>query len=130
MSVIAMMKKLLSLCLLLCLLAPVLPARAMDPGTDPLGWEELSAWAAAYLDRALSSELLNDPHDNQAFTEDGYAYVYDFGTLFMSHPDMDEGCRLMGLVLIEEEEARDLLKKWNRRQGNLKLRRKIARSMK
>ncbi|MBR6028186.1 MAG: hypothetical protein IKP40_03780 [Clostridia bacterium] len=74
-------------------------------GPEALTWAELNAWADSCLERAASSQLLNDPTDPDALTEDGYAFVYDFATLYMTHPAMDEGSLLTGVLVLDVEMA-------------------------
>lgn len=97
-----MLKKMLSLVLSLMLLAGVVPAVA-DNGADMLTMEELTAWAESYRQMAEESQPLNDPHDADALTEDGYTYVYDFGTLFFDRPDLTADAVLTGLVVYDME---------------------------
>lgn len=89
------------LCLLIALLllftVPTLAEESAD--ADPLGWEELRTWANDCLEKARSAELLNDPHDDDAFSEDGYAFVYSFATLYLDRPELTENSELQAVVL-------------------------------
>ena len=69
-----------------------------------LTWEELSSWAESYLLRAMNETPLNDPTEPEALTEDGYAFIYDFATLYMSRPELGSDSVLKGLVVIDEDQ--------------------------
>ena len=101
---IEMMKRLFCLLLsamLLCCAAGA--ALAADSGADPLTWAEVVAWARALEMEGRAQQPLNDPHDEMALSEDGYAYIYDFGTLYFSSPDLTEDTVLRGAVVLGEE---------------------------
>ena len=99
-----MTQKILALALALAILTPALPALAADSGADPLGLDELRAWTEEILSLAEASELLNDPSSEEP-SEDGYPYVYDFGTLYFTRPVRDGDCELTGLVLYDDAVA-------------------------
>ena len=86
---------------LLCLM--IFPAMGED--ATVLTWDELTAWAESYRQRALTAEMLNDPTEEAAFSEDGYALVYDFATLYMTRPYPGDDSVLTGLVIIGEDQA-------------------------
>lgn len=96
-----MMKKLL--CLLLTVLLCPLCGWAEDSAADVLTCAELTAWAEGYIQRARAAAPLNDP--SEAFTADGYAYVYDFATLYADSPVLSEDTEFTAVVLTEEDEA-------------------------
>lgn len=105
-----MLKKLLCLLSALMLLTLCLPALAEEytessPEANPLDWEELRAWAEECLQRAQESELLNDPTDEVYRTEDGYAFVYSFATLYLDTPEMTENSAVQAIVLYTTEIA-------------------------
>lgn len=105
-----MLKKLLCLLSALMLLTLCLPALSeedTDTSLDAnlLDWEELRAWAEECLDLARKSELLNDPTDEVYHTEDGYAFVYSFATLYLDTPEMTEDSTLQAIVLYTTEIA-------------------------
>lgn len=87
--------------LLLC--AWVIPAMGADNGADPLTWAEVVAWARSLEMQGRATKPLNDPHDEAALSEDGYAYVYDFGTLYFDSPELTEDAVLRGAVVLGEE---------------------------
>ena len=97
----------LSLLLALLLALCVLPACAEegDGGAGILEYAELTEWAGSYLERARGIRPLNDPHDPEAFSEDGYAFVYDFATLWLDSPEMTEDSVLRAVLVTAEEET-------------------------
>ncbi len=96
-----MFRKLLALGTALMMICAAMPAMAADSGADPLNLDELREWAQSLIALADESELLNDPA-NEPDAEDGYAYIYDFGTLYFTHPVRDEGCELTGAVVYDD----------------------------
>ena len=97
-----MMRKITAMALTLALLAVALPALASDSGADPLTWAELKEWAAGLVEASEGMEPMNDPADEAAKTEDGYAYLYDFGTLYFSKPVRDAETVLTGAVIYDD----------------------------
>lgn len=77
-------------------------AALAETDAGALTWEELRAWADGYLEQARAAEPMNDPHDAEALTDDGYMFVYDFATLWCDSPDMTEETKLRGIVVTEE----------------------------
>ncbi len=99
-----MKKALLCLLLTAVLLGSLLPAAlAVDNGADPLTWAEVVSWAGELELLAREQEPLNDPHAEEAYSEDGYAFVYDFGTLYYDRPELTEDSVLRGAVVLGEE---------------------------
>lgn len=96
-----MFKRMISLLLILSLL-PVIPVLAADNGFALPGLDELNEFAARAMEMARKSVPVNDPHDPQALTEDGYAFIYDFATLYMDRPELDEKSVLKGFVITED----------------------------
>ena len=90
----------LALALLICALC--LPAHAADVGADPLTYEELLTWVGSLEAMAAGEELMNDPADPESLTEDGYAYVYDFGILYYNQTEADEDRILLSAVVYDE----------------------------
>lgn len=79
-------------------------AMGEESSASVLTCEELVEWAATYKARAMATQPLNDPRDERAFSEDGYAFVYDFGVLYMDRPEMTEEAVLRSVVITSEEE--------------------------
>lgn len=96
------MKRLLCLIMTLMLL-PVLPAFAEDNTAGALEWAELLEWAEGYKTLAMSQQPLNDPTAAEYQSEDGYAFIYEFGTLYMDRPEMTEESVLKNLVITSPE---------------------------
>lgn len=102
-----MRKRLISLLCALTMLALCLPLTALaeaDDLSDALTLEELEIWVESYKTRAMASTPLNDPTADTANTEDGYAFVYDFATLYMDRPEMSEDSVVCNLVITSPEE--------------------------
>lgn len=97
------MKRLFCLMLALALL-PILPALAEDSTAGSLELEELKEWAASYKERAMATQPLNDPTAEDALSEDGYAFIYEFATLYMDRPEMTEDSVLKNLVITDPAE--------------------------
>ena len=98
-----MLKRLLCL-LLALLLLPLSAALGEDDGLSALTLEELTGWAQGYKTRAMAAQPLNDPTEPGALSEDGYAFVYDFATLYMDRPEMTEDSVLKNLVVTDAME--------------------------
>ena len=99
-----MQKRLFGLLCALVMAALCLPVLAEDTG-DALTLEELEAWVESYKERALAAEPMNDPTEDAAFSEDGYAFIYDFATLYMDRPEMTEDSVVRNLVVTAPDEA-------------------------
>ncbi|MBQ4579649.1 MAG: hypothetical protein IJA83_03225 [Clostridia bacterium] len=94
------MKKMLCL-LLAVLLVPVYALAEESAAT--LTHQELNAWAANYLERAMASEPLNNPAES--LTADGYEFVYDFATIYADTPDMSSDTAINAVVLTGDTES-------------------------
>ena len=100
-----MQKRLICLAIMLVMMLFALPSLAEDNGAGALTWEELEAWAASYKARALESQPLNDPTEEAAFSEDGYAFIYEFAMLYMDRPEMTEDAVIRSIVVTDPEEV-------------------------
>lgn len=103
-----MRKRLISLLCALTMLALFVPLTALaeaDDLSDALTLEELEAWVESYKTRAMATTPLNDPTADAANTEDGYAFIYDFATLYMDRPEMTEDSVVCNLVVTSPEEV-------------------------
>lgn len=98
------MKLMKMLSLLTALLLAVLPicALAEESEADTLLLSEVTEWAERYKERALSCEPLNDP--KASLTEDGYAFIYDFATLYADKAVMKEDTVISAVVVTSPEE--------------------------
>lgn len=97
------MKKILLALLCGILVLASVSAFAADNGADPLTFSELSAWADEIRQLAITTAPENDPHDPQALTEDGYACIYPFGTLYFNTPDVNDEAILQSFVIYDED---------------------------
>ena len=94
-----MRKSFFSLLMILAVLFIFSSALAADDGADPLTYSELSTLTEIVLDYAHSQEPILVPENEADITDDGYAFQYTFGTLYMNHPTMDEDAQLLSFVL-------------------------------
>ena len=97
-----MLKRLFSVLLTLFLLIQVLPVLAADDGADPLEYADLSSLINVVMNYAKTQEPIHVPENESDITEDGYAFQYTFGTLYMNHPTMDEDAALLSFVINSE----------------------------
>ncbi|MBQ6527577.1 MAG: hypothetical protein IJI38_03535 [Clostridia bacterium] len=97
-----MRKSFFSLLMILAVLFIFSSALAADDGADPLTYSELSTLTEIVLDYAHSQEPILVPENEADITDDGYAFQYTFGTLYMNHPTMDEDAQLLSFVLSGE----------------------------
>lgn len=95
------MKKLL--CLLLVLALCPLCVHAEDSAAAVLTYEELTAWADAYIRQAREGSPLNDPADS--LTVDGYEYIYEFATLYADSPVLSDDTEFGAVVLTADGET-------------------------
>lgn len=99
-----MMKKCVALFLAL-MMALSLTTAVAESNADALDYDELMNWAEGFKTRALAAGApLNDPTEEAAYTEDGYAFVYDFATLYMDRPEMTADSVLQAVVVYSPEE--------------------------
>ena len=99
-----MMKKCVALFLAL-MMALSLTTAVAESDADALDYDELMNWAEGFKTRALAAGApLNDPTEEAAYTEDGYAFVYDFATLYMDRPEMTADSVLQAVVVYSPEE--------------------------
>ena len=99
-----MMKKCVALFLALMMVLSLTTAVA-ESDADALDYDELMSWAEGFKTRALAAGApLNDPTEEAAYTEDGYAFVYDFATLYMDRPEMTADSVLQAVVVYSPEE--------------------------
>ena len=93
-----MMKRLFCLLMALMLL-PVAFACAEESDAGVLEMDELAAWAEEIKARAMTLQPLNDPVAPESFSDDGYAFIYEFATLYMDRPEMTEDSVLKNIVI-------------------------------
>ncbi len=78
-------------------------AIAEDDTVPPLSLEDIADITAKIVTLAKTQEPIIKPSSEEDLTEDGYAFVYDFGTLYLNHPSMDEGSTLLQFVIQSED---------------------------
>ena len=78
-----------------------LPAMAFAQENVILNEKELGAWIDQTLRDTVSLQPLNAPVDEKALTEDGYAFLYDFATLYYNQPELNAQSILQAVVLTE-----------------------------
>lgn len=98
-----MFKRMLCLLFVFMMLA-ILPAAAEESDAEILTLQDLWQWADDYQTLALASQPLNDPTAAGSYTEDGYAFVYEFATLYMDRPEMTADSDLRALVVYTDEQ--------------------------
>lgn len=97
-----MQKRLILMVLaILCLLA--VHTALADNEASVLTWDELSAWRDTYHEMAMAAAPLNDPTEPEAFSEDGYCFVYEFATLYADRPEMTADTQINALVVNNED---------------------------
>ena len=96
-----MMKCLLSLLMALCL--TLSPAGLASAEPEAITAEEMISFAAGLKETALQSQLLNDPANEDALSEDGYALIYDFATLYADRPEMTPDTLLSAAIITDED---------------------------
>ena len=79
----------------------ITPLSLMTEENGTLSMDELTAWADAVREKASASVLQNDPSDPRAKTEDGYAFVYDFATLYLDRPAWSADAAIQAIVVNE-----------------------------
>jgi hypothetical protein len=101
-----MFKRMICAALAMMLFLPcLLTAQAEDTDASALSWDELEEWVESYKTRAMETEPLNDPTEDEASSEDGYAFIYDFATLYMDRPEMTEEAQVRSLVITDADEV-------------------------
>lgn len=91
--------------MLAALLLGLLPWMALADDAGALSEDELTAWTSRLLLDTRDLRPLNAPVDEQALTEDGYAFVYDFATLYFDRPARDASSVLQAVSLTAQTYA-------------------------
>lgn len=97
------MKRMLCCLLSLCLLCCLFPALADDAGVLSEG--ELSQWINQVLRESSTQQPMNTPVGEESLTQDGYAFLYDFATLYYDRPQLDATSILQAVTLTDESYA-------------------------
>ena len=100
-----MLKRLICFVLTLILALAATPVSHAETEAGALTWEELEAWVAACKERAMLAQPLNDPTEPAAYSEDGYAFIYEFAVLYMDRPEMTADAVVRGVVVTDPEET-------------------------
>lgn len=90
---------------LAAVLLALLPCMGLADDAGALSEDELTAWISQLLLDTKDLRPLNAPVDEQALTEDGYAVVYDFATLYFDRPARDETSVLQAVSLTAQSYA-------------------------
>ena len=93
------LKRIICLLIVFCLLCP-LYALADDSGV--LAESELNEWVVKALRDSAAERPLNAPVGEESHTEDGYAFIYDFATLYYDKPELDENSVLLAVSVTNE----------------------------
>jgi len=100
-----MARKLLFPVLLMVLLVLSFGALAQEAAPKAtLTLQELKDWADTLKERAMTLAPLNDPTEPEAYSEDGYAFVYEFITLYLDQPKLAADSVVRSIVLTAMEE--------------------------
>ena len=94
-----MMKRLFSLLLALCLMAVLSPWAAAE--SEAVTQEELAAFVDTLKEKALQGQLLNNPSDEEALSEDGFALVCSFATLYAEQPELTANTQISAAVITD-----------------------------
>ena len=78
------------------------PALALADDSGVLAEGELNDWIVGVLRKSAAREPLNAPVGEESRTEDGYAFIYDFATLYYDKPVLDETSVLLAVSLTSE----------------------------
>ena len=98
------LNKLIILLISLLLAAALVPAGAEDSDTvPPLELHEITELTERILSMAGTMEPIVTPAGADDYTDDGYAFVYDFGTLYMDRPQMSGDSVLLSYVISGED---------------------------
>ena len=64
---------------------------------------ELGPWVAQVLAQTRGEEPQNAPIGEESLTEEGYAFMYSFATLYYDKPVLDENSVLQGFAVTDEQ---------------------------
>ncbi len=94
------MKKCLGIAIL-CGLLLALPLWAQADDAGVLTEDELNQCIQAVLEKSAAEQPQNAPVGEEALTEDGYAFLYSFATLYYDKPVLDSQSVLKGFAFVE-----------------------------
>lgn len=78
-------------------------AGAARAESAPITGEELAAFAAGIRELAEASEILNDPAQPEAESEDGTLLQYEFGAVYAEGPSLAEGTPIRAAQIMDSE---------------------------
>ncbi|MDO5435776.1 MAG: hypothetical protein Q4G19_05350 [Clostridia bacterium] len=93
-----MFKRLPVLILAAFLLLAALPVFAEEPAA--LTYDEITGLFDSLLERASASQMLHDAEE----TEEGYALVYDFATIYADRPELTDEAKVYSILFTAENE--------------------------
>ncbi len=96
------LKRLLCIWTALCALC-LWAAGAMADEAGVLTESELNEWVVKTLRQSAAAQPLNAPVGEEARTPDGYAFLYDFATLYYDKPVLDDKSVLQAIALTDEQ---------------------------
>lgn len=86
-------------------LALVLLTASAMAETQPLTGEEIKSAAEQILSLAETAEVLNDPAAEEAESEDGYAFQYDFGVIYADRNERTDDAQVNAILVMDSETA-------------------------
>jgi hypothetical protein len=92
----------LALILILALMSMPIAGMASDTDVGGLTMEEISGWASKMLDLARKSKPLSSGPQAKE-TEDGYEVVYDFATLYLDTPELNDNSVCNAITVTAED---------------------------
>lgn len=93
-----MFKRFLALMITAALLLTALPVLADEPAA--LTYDEITGLFDSLLERAAASQMLHEAEE----TEEGYALVYDFATIYADKPELTDGTKVNSILFTAENE--------------------------
>lgn len=96
------LKRILLFFLTLVVASCLCPVMTLAQEIVALDETELSAWIDQTLRQTISAVPLNHPVGEDALTEEGYAFLYDFATLYYNQPELSASSILNAVSLTEE----------------------------
>ena len=76
---------------------------AAEEEAQPVTAEEIIALAEEAKALALASQPMNDPASEEASSEDGTAFQYDFGTIYADRAEMTEETKVNAVLVMSDE---------------------------
>lgn len=80
----------------------LLPLAALADDAGVLTEGELNLWLMNVLQRTQAEQPQNQPAQEDSITEDGYAFLYSFATLYYNKPVLDEKSVLNAFTITDE----------------------------